>query len=84
MTRCAILLMFTLLLSAQNRAVWQNLSQLQTGDRVKLSVKGRDPVTGPFQAWTPEQVTVGSTTAAPSSHLLPLKISFGITSAWAK
>jgi hypothetical protein len=58
------MLLFALLLPAQDRSVWQNLAQLEMGDRVKLSIKGRDSVVGPFQSQTPEQVTVGSTTAA--------------------
>jgi hypothetical protein len=64
MKRCTIMLLFALLLPAQDRSVWQNLTQLQTGDRARLSIKGRDSVVGPFQSWTPEQVTVGATTAA--------------------
>jgi hypothetical protein len=57
------LLLIASLTFAQDRSSWQALSQLQTGDQVKLSLKSHGDVTGPFQTWTPEQVTVGSTTA---------------------
>ena len=63
MLRCAVLLLFAALLPAQDRSDWQTISQLRPGEQVKLSLKGQHSVTGSFQVWTPEQVTVGSTTA---------------------
>ena len=47
---------------AQDRHDWQSLAQLQAGDNVRLSLK-TGPVTGLFQAWTPQQVTAGTATA---------------------
>jgi hypothetical protein len=46
----------------QDRHDWQSLSGLQAGDRIRVSLK-TGPVDGVFQSWTPEQVTVGTTTA---------------------
>ena len=63
MLRYAILMLFATFLSAQDRSSWQALSQLQPGEKVKLSLKGHGSVSGPFQASSPEQVTVGATTA---------------------
>jgi hypothetical protein len=63
MLRCATLLLFATLLPAQDRSDWQTISHLRPGEPVNLSLKGQHSVTGPFQTWTPEQVTVGSTTA---------------------
>jgi hypothetical protein len=49
-------------LHAQDRHDWQSLAQLRPGDNIRLSLK-TGPVTGVFQAWTPEQVTAGTVTA---------------------
>jgi hypothetical protein len=49
-------------LEAQDRHDWQSLAQLQAGDNIRLSLK-TGPVTGLFQAFTPQQVTAGTTTA---------------------
>lgn len=57
------LVLFAAVLSAQDRSDWQAVSQLHIGDQVKLSLKGQASVTGPFQTWTPEQITVGAATA---------------------
>jgi len=46
----------------QDRRDWQSLAQLQTGDRIRLSLK-TGPVEGAFQNWTPQQVTAGTVTA---------------------
>ena len=58
-----ILLLSVMACSAQDTGNWQRLAQLQPGDQVRLSWKAHGHVTGPFQTWTPEQVTVGSTAA---------------------
>jgi hypothetical protein len=47
---------------AQDRHDWQTLTRLQAGDNIRLSLK-TGPVTGAFQAWTPDQVTAGTVTA---------------------
>jgi hypothetical protein len=44
------------------RRDWQSLSHLQARDSILLSLKS-GPVTGAFQGFTPEQVTVGTVTA---------------------
>jgi len=49
-------------IEAQDPHDWQSLARLQAGDNIRLSLK-TGPVTGAFQAWTPEQVTAGATTA---------------------
>jgi hypothetical protein len=46
----------------QNRDDWQSVARLQPGDRIRLSLK-TGPVEGPFQNWTPQQVTAGTVTA---------------------
>lgn len=62
-------LVYTLILllcgaaAAQDRNDWQALSQLKTGDRVRLSLTTQGPVTGGFRSWTPELLTVGSVSA---------------------
>jgi len=62
------LLIFSLLcaigptIEAQDPHDWQSLARLQVGDNIRLSLK-TGPVTGAFQAWTPEQVTAGTVTA---------------------
>jgi len=50
------------LAEAQDRHDWQSLARLQAGDNIRLSLK-TGPVTGAFQAWTPDQVTAGTVTA---------------------
>jgi hypothetical protein len=60
---CPLLLLLPALTFAEDRSTWQNLIQLQAGDTVRLSLKSRGAVTGTYHEWTPEQVTVGSTTA---------------------
>jgi hypothetical protein len=60
---CPLLLLLPALTFAEDRSTWQNLTQLQAGDTVRLSLKSRGAVTGTYHEWTPEQVTVGSTTA---------------------
>jgi hypothetical protein len=65
MPRCtpAVLLLFSALASyAQNRSTWQALAQVQVGDRVRLSLKSRGSISGTLDGWTPEQITVNSTT----------------------
>lgn len=47
---------------AQDRHDWQSVAQLHPGDRIRVSLKS-GPVDGAFQNFTPEQVTVGTTTA---------------------
>ncbi len=49
-------------IEAQDRHDWQSLAQLQVGDKISLSLK-TGPVTGAFQTWTPDQVTIGTVTA---------------------
>ncbi len=49
--------------NAQDRHNWDSLAQLKTGDRVRLSLTSRGPVTGAFQNYTPEQLTVGDVSA---------------------
>ncbi len=49
--------------AAQDRHSWDSLSQLKPGDKVRLSLTRRRPVTGEFQSWTQEQVTVGTVSA---------------------
>jgi hypothetical protein len=51
--------------AGQDRRDWQSLAQLQSGDRIRLSLKtgGTGAVTGAFQSWTPQQVTAGTVTA---------------------
>jgi hypothetical protein len=49
--------------AAQNRDDWQSLSQLKTGDKVRISLKSEKSFTAPFQNWTPEQVTAGTVSA---------------------
>jgi hypothetical protein len=64
MRRCTIVvLLFVTLSAAQDRSAWQSLSQLQAGDKVKLSLKAHGSITGIFQSSTPDQVTVASTIA---------------------
>ena len=48
--------------AGQDRHDWQSLTQLQSGDRIRLALK-TGPVTGAFQSWTPQQVTAGTVTA---------------------
>jgi hypothetical protein len=47
---------------AQDRHDWQSLAQLKPGDSIRLSLK-TGPVTGAFQAFTPDQITAGTVTA---------------------
>src|ERR1017187_2156481 len=59
----AVLLLFSALTSyAQDQSAWQSLAQLQAGDQVRLSLKSRSAITGTFGGWTPQQITVNSTT----------------------
>jgi hypothetical protein len=46
----------------QDRHDWQSLARLQSGDRVRVSLK-TGPVDGEFQSWTPQELTVGTVTA---------------------
>jgi hypothetical protein len=48
--------------AAQDRHDWQSLAQLQTGDRIRVSLR-TGPVEGPLGGWTPQQVTAGTVTA---------------------
>lgn len=48
--------------AAQDRHDWQSLARLRPGDRIRLDLKA-GPVDGPFQSWTPQQVTAGTVTA---------------------
>jgi hypothetical protein len=48
--------------AGQDRRDWQSLSRLQSGDPVRLSLK-TGPVTGAFQTWTAQELTVGMVTA---------------------
>ena len=50
-------------LAAQNPSDWNNVAHIQQGEKVTLSVSNRGPVTGAFQSWTPEQVTVANVSA---------------------
>jgi hypothetical protein len=47
---------------AQDRHDWQSLSRLNSGDRVRMHLK-TGAVSGAFQNWTPQGVTVGTVTA---------------------
>jgi len=51
----------------QDRHDWQSLSRLQTGDRVRVSLK-TGPVEGQFQSWTPQEATFGTVTAKREVH----------------
>jgi len=55
----AFLCAFGAAANAQDRHDWQSLAQLQTGDRIRLSLK-TGPVEGAFRSWTPQQVTAGT------------------------
>ncbi len=48
---------------AEDTHSWDSLGQLKTGDHVRLSLVKRPPLGGEFVNWTPELITVGSTTA---------------------
>ena len=61
----AISTLFGTLMQAQNPD-WKVLSQLKTGERVKVSRKQSASITGSFQAWTPEQLTIDSATTSRS------------------
>ena len=50
-------------LAAQNPSDWNNIARIKQGDKVTLSVTNRRPITGAFQAWTPDQVTVANVNA---------------------
>ena len=58
-----LLLAFASVSQAQDRHNWDSLAQLKPGDRVRVSFTGRSPVTGGFQGFTPEQVTVATVSA---------------------
>lgn len=45
--------------AAQDRHNWDSLGQLKMGDQVRVSLTTRGPLTGAFENYTPEQVTVG-------------------------
>ena len=47
---------------AQDRHNWDSLAQLKTGDQVRISLTTGAPVTGAFQSFTPENVTVAGVT----------------------
>jgi hypothetical protein len=57
----ALLLFLVLNCYAQDRFLWQSLDRLQAGDQVRLSLKSHIAITGTFGGWTPEQITVNST-----------------------
>lgn len=57
-----VLLLLVLSVDAQDRRDWQSLGQLHLGDRLHLSLK-TGPVDGEFQAWTVDNLTVGTMTA---------------------
>ena len=46
----------------QDRHDWQSVSRLRIGDRLRVSLR-TGPVSGVFQSWTPQDVTVGTVTA---------------------
>jgi hypothetical protein len=46
----------------QDQHDWQSLARLQSGDRVRVSLK-TGPVDGEFQSWTPQELTVGTVMA---------------------
>jgi hypothetical protein len=46
----------------QERRDWQSVSRLLVGDRVRVSLK-TGPITGNFQTWTAQELTVGTVTA---------------------
>ena len=46
--------------AAQDSHNWGSLTQLKTGDRVRVSLAAGKPLVGEFQNWTPEQITVGT------------------------
>jgi hypothetical protein len=48
------------LCAGQDRSDWQALAALRPGDEVRVSVRSQKPVTGTFQAWNADQVTVAS------------------------
>ena len=57
-----VLLLLVLSVDAQDRHDWRAVGQLHPGDRVRLSLK-TGPVDGEFQAWTVDNLTVGTITA---------------------
>jgi hypothetical protein len=67
MTRSFLILAFLCAIGtaveAQDRHDWQSLAQLQPGDKIQLALKTGPGVTAAFQAWTPDQVTIGTVTA---------------------
>jgi hypothetical protein len=46
----------------QDRHDWQSLARLNSGDQVRMVLK-TGPVSGTFQSWTGEALTVGTVTA---------------------
>ena len=58
-----LLLSLPAISAAQDVYSWQSLSQLGIGDKVRVSVTKGKSLTGPFQDWTAEQVTVAAVTA---------------------
>lgn len=45
---------------AQDRHNWDSLATLKPGDQIRVLSNARNSLTGAFQSWTPEQVTVGN------------------------
>ncbi len=46
--------------AGQDSHIWGSLSQLKSGDRVRVSLAAGRALDGDFQNWTPEQITVGT------------------------
>ena len=59
----AFALVFATAVTAQDRRDWGNLAQVQPGDKVTLSISNHPPVTGAFQGWAPDKVSVASVSA---------------------
>jgi hypothetical protein len=62
MKTLAVICMLAAAAQAQDRHDWQSIGQLRSGDPIRLSLK-TGPVDGPFQSWTPQDVTAGTMTA---------------------
>ena len=60
----AFILLYALAAAAQgqDRHDWKSLAQLHPGDRVRVVLK-TGPVEGEFQNWTPQELTLVTTTA---------------------
>jgi hypothetical protein len=63
MTRLSLLFLLSAgLCVAQDNRDWKSVSVLTPGDKVRVSLKAGKPVTGFVRDWTPEAVTIDTTT----------------------